>query len=68
MYLFEGLKQKLEAYLPPDKVASTQRAFILASDATSGQMRSRGDPYITHPVAVAGILADILLYLTCIHY
>ncbi len=61
MYLFEGLKQKLEAYLPPDKVADTQRAFIVARDAHSGQMRSSGDPYITHPVAVAGILANMRL-------
>lgn len=61
MYLFEGLKQKLEAYLPPDKVADIQRAFIVARDAHSGQMRSSGDPYITHPVAVAGILADMHL-------
>ncbi|HAQ48142.1 MAG TPA: guanosine-3',5'-bis(diphosphate) 3'-diphosphatase [Glaciecola sp.] len=61
MYLFEGLKQKIEAYLPPDKVADTQRAFIVARNAHSGQMRSSGDPYITHPVAVAGILADMHL-------
>jgi guanosine-3',5'-bis(diphosphate) 3'-pyrophosphohydrolase len=61
VYLFEGLKQKLEAYLSPDKVADTQRAFIVARDAHSGQMRSSGDPYITHPVAVAGILADMRL-------
>ena len=59
MYLFEGLKQKLEAYLPADKVAETQRAFVVARDAHDGQMRSSGDPYITHPVAVAGILADM---------
>ena len=61
VYLFEGLKQKLEAYLSPDKVADTQRAFIVARNAHSGQMRSSGDPYITHPVAVAGILADMRL-------
>ena len=61
MYLFEGLKQKLEAYLPADKVAETQRAFVVARDAHDGQMRSSGDPYITHPVAVAGILADMRL-------
>ncbi|MFT5313061.1 MAG: guanosine-3',5'-bis(diphosphate) 3'-pyrophosphohydrolase, partial [Paraglaciecola sp.] len=59
MYLFEGLKQKLEAYLPPEKVAETQRAFVVARDAHNGQMRSSGDPYITHPVAVAGILANM---------
>jgi guanosine-3',5'-bis(diphosphate) 3'-pyrophosphohydrolase len=61
LYLFEGLKQKLEAYLPPDKVAETQRAFVVAQEAHDGQMRSSGDPYITHPVAVAGILADMRL-------
>jgi guanosine-3',5'-bis(diphosphate) 3'-pyrophosphohydrolase len=61
LYLFEGLKQKLEAYLPADKVAETQRAFVVARDAHDGQMRSSGDPYITHPVAVAGILADMRL-------
>ncbi len=34
-------------------------AFVVARDAHEGQMRSSGDPYITHPVAVAGILADM---------
>ena len=61
MYLFEGLKQKLEAYLPPEKVAETARAFVVARNAHDGQMRSSGDPYITHPVAVACILADMNL-------
>jgi guanosine-3',5'-bis(diphosphate) 3'-pyrophosphohydrolase len=61
VYLFEGLKQKLEAYLPPEKVAETERAFVVARDAHDGQMRSSGDPYITHPVAVAGILANMSL-------
>ncbi|MGJ8680220.1 bifunctional GTP diphosphokinase/guanosine-3',5'-bis pyrophosphate 3'-pyrophosphohydrolase [Paraglaciecola sp.] len=61
MYLFEGLKQKLEIYLPPNRVADTERAFVVARDAHSGQMRSSGDPYITHPVAVAAILADMRL-------
>jgi guanosine-3',5'-bis(diphosphate) 3'-pyrophosphohydrolase len=61
VYLFEGLKHKLEAYLPTEKVVDIQRAFLVARDAHSGQMRSSGDPYITHPVAVAGILADMRL-------
>lgn len=33
------------------------RAFELARDAHAGQVRETGEPYITHPVAVAGILA-----------
>ncbi|MFC3095332.1 guanosine-3',5'-bis(diphosphate) 3'-diphosphatase [Alteromonas sediminis] len=59
MYLFEGLKQKISAYLPDAKVALVQEAYVLAKDAHDGQMRSSGDPYITHPVAVASILADM---------
>ncbi len=61
MYLFEGLKQKISAYLPDDQVLLVQDAFVLAKDAHDGQMRSSGDPYITHPVAVACILADMSL-------
>ncbi|MCW8109907.1 bifunctional GTP diphosphokinase/guanosine-3',5'-bis pyrophosphate 3'-pyrophosphohydrolase [Alteromonas ponticola] len=61
MYLFEGLKQKLSEYLSPERVLLVQKAFALAKDAHDGQMRSSGDPYITHPVAVAGILADMHL-------
>ena len=61
MYLFEGLKTKVSKYLPQDQVEYIQAAYILARDAHDGQTRSSGDPYITHPVAVAGILADMNL-------
>lgn len=61
MYLFEGLKQKVLEYLSADRVQLVQDAFVLAQEAHDGQMRSSGDPYITHPVAVAGILADMHL-------
>lgn len=61
MYLFEGLKQKASAYLPSERVQLVQDAFVLAHEAHDGQMRSSGDPYITHPVAVASILADMHL-------
>ncbi|MEE4244044.1 MAG: bifunctional GTP diphosphokinase/guanosine-3',5'-bis pyrophosphate 3'-pyrophosphohydrolase [Kangiellaceae bacterium] len=57
MYLFAGLKEQLTTYLDADQIKLVEEAFILAQDAHSGQLRSSGDPYITHPVAVAGILA-----------
>ena len=59
MYLFEGLKQQISAYLPPEQVALVQQAYILARDAHAPQFRSSGEPYITHPVAVSSILADM---------
>ena len=59
MYLFEGLKQQISAYLPPEQVVLVQQAYILARDAHAPQTRSSGEPYITHPVAVGSILADM---------
>ncbi len=61
MYLFEGLKEKISGYLTHQQVEEVQRAFVVGKDAHEGQLRSSGDPYITHPVAVAGILADMHL-------
>jgi len=61
VYLFEGLQTKISAYLPKKQVDYVRAAFVLARDAHDGQTRSSGDPYITHPVAVASILADMKL-------
>jgi len=61
VYLFEGLKQQICNYLPEQQVAIIQRAYVVARDAHEGQMRSSGDPYITHPVAVTVLLANMRL-------
>ena len=39
--------------------AEVSRAFEVARDAHEGQLRKSGEPYITHPVAVAEILAHL---------
>ena len=61
MYLFEGLRNQVSAYLPDDQVARIYEAFKVSFDAHGDQKRQSGEPYITHPVAVAGILADMRL-------
>lgn len=61
MYLFNGLKEQLKGYLDTSQVQQIEQAYIFARDAHSGQLRSSGDPYITHPVAVAKILANLKL-------
>ncbi|AZQ13007.1 bifunctional GTP diphosphokinase/guanosine-3',5'-bis pyrophosphate 3'-pyrophosphohydrolase [Shewanella khirikhana] len=61
MYLFEGLKESASAYLDSGQVALLKQAYQVARDAHEGQMRTSGEPYITHPVAVAKILADMRL-------
>ncbi len=61
LYLFEDLKTLLGSYLPEEQVTRIQDAFLVARDAHEGQTRSSGEPYITHPVAVATILAEMHL-------
>jgi guanosine-3',5'-bis(diphosphate) 3'-pyrophosphohydrolase len=53
------LRDLLNTYLEPDKVAVILRAFEVGALAHEGQIRKTGEPYIMHPVAVAGILANM---------
>ncbi len=55
------LISKIEAYQPPDQVERVREAFDYAETAHKGQKRKSGEAYITHPVAVADILADLHL-------
>lgn len=61
MYLFEPLERIIKGYLPAEKIELVRRAFVIARDAHEGQTRSSGEPYITHPVAVACIIAEMKL-------
>jgi GTP pyrophosphokinase len=47
------------AYLRDEEREVLQRAYALAERAHDGQSRLSGEPYVTHPLAVAGILADL---------
>ncbi len=55
------LLEKLEAYLPPAQVERVRDAYEFGAERHRGQKRMSGEPYITHPVAVADILADLHL-------
>jgi guanosine-3',5'-bis(diphosphate) 3'-pyrophosphohydrolase len=61
VYLFEPLKEVVSCYLSKVQVDLMKQAYIVARDAHEGQMRSSGEPYITHPVAVTYILAKMHL-------
>lgn len=61
MYLYEGLRKQVESYLPPEQTRRIERAFQVAFDAHSEQKRASGEPYITHPVAVTSLLAEMRL-------
>ncbi|GAB3025022.1 bifunctional (p)ppGpp synthetase/guanosine-3',5'-bis(diphosphate) 3'-pyrophosphohydrolase [Oleiagrimonas citrea] len=55
------LERRLSEYLSPEDVARVRRAYLIGADAHAGQKRKSGEPYITHPVAVATLLADLRL-------
>jgi RelA/SpoT family (p)ppGpp synthetase len=56
---FESLRDEINQYLTHDQVAEIERAYRFAKDAHGSQARYTGEPYITHPLAVAQILAQM---------
>jgi hypothetical protein len=54
---FAALTDKL-GYLPKAEQKKVREAFKFADEAHLGQFRASGEPYITHPIAVAGLCAD----------
>jgi guanosine-3',5'-bis(diphosphate) 3'-pyrophosphohydrolase len=54
-----ALEQRLASYLSPEQLARVREAYFTGERAHAGQTRKSGEPYITHPVAVATILADL---------
>ena len=55
----DELLGKLRAYLPDAQVEEIHQAYLFGAQAHEGQRRLSGEPYISHPVAVASILADL---------
>jgi GTP diphosphokinase / guanosine-3',5'-bis(diphosphate) 3'-diphosphatase len=56
---FATLRDEVNQYLSHEQVAEIERAYLFAKDAHATQLRYTGEPYITHPVAVAEILAQM---------
>ena len=55
----DALCDYLGSYLKPDQITAVRNAYVFSDAAHEGQFRRNGDPYITHPLAVADILAHM---------
>ena len=59
MQSIDALDSTLRSYLNPEQTSTVRRAYYFAEQAHFGQLRRSGEAYVTHPLAVAGILADM---------
>ena len=59
MNTIDDLSDRLKGYLPADEIQQVRRAYYFSEQAHDGQKRSSGEPYVTHPLAVATILANL---------
>lgn len=57
----DALAETLSNYLSASQVDQVRRAYYYAEQAHEGQNRRSGEPYVTHPLAVAGILSEMRL-------
>ena len=55
------LCEKIKTYHPTAPLHIIEKAYLFSEKAHEGQMRRSGEPYISHPLNVAGILADLHL-------
>lgn len=59
MATIDDLAKNLSSYLLPEQVNAVRRAYYYAAQAHDGQRRRSGEQYVTHPLAVATILAEM---------
>ncbi len=64
--LFRSLEEKVRGDRPNEDLKALDRAYRFAAAAHKDQKRKSGEDYITHPLAVAHILADMQMDLVCL--
>lgn len=62
----DELLAKIRVYYPNGDLSIIEKAYHFSEAAHEGQIRRSGEPYISHPLSVAGILADLKLDLDSI--
>ena len=59
MLRITDILDKTQSFLPVEELEMIEKAYIYSATVHQGQVRLSGEPYLTHPMEVAGILADI---------
>ena len=61
MIRLNDIIDKIHAYNPDTDVDLIEKAYVFSAKIHQGQVRLSGEPYLIHPLEVAGILADLKL-------
>ncbi|MBV9085766.1 MAG: bifunctional (p)ppGpp synthetase/guanosine-3',5'-bis(diphosphate) 3'-pyrophosphohydrolase, partial [Acidobacteriaceae bacterium] len=64
--LYRSFEDRFRALRPGEDVERLHRAFVFAMERHGAQKRKSGEPYITHPIAVANILLDMQMDTVCL--
>jgi len=56
MLRITDILDKTQSYLPVEELEMIEKAYIYSATVHQGQVRLSGEPYLTHPMEVAGIL------------
>lgn len=59
MLRINDIIDKAQTYLAPEDLEMIEKAYIYSASVHQGQVRLSGEPYLTHPMEVAGILTDM---------
>ena len=59
MLRINDIIDKAQVYLPPEDLEMIQKAYIYSASVHQGQVRLSGEPYLIHPMEVAGILVNM---------
>ena len=66
MLSIDSFSRDLRKYLEPAQIEQVRKAYFYADDAHKGQKRKSGEAYITHPLAVSAILAEMHMDHQCL--
>jgi GTP diphosphokinase / guanosine-3',5'-bis(diphosphate) 3'-diphosphatase len=61
MIRYEDLIEKVKQWHPDTPIEMIQRGYVVSAKYHKGQLRMNGEPYLTHPIEVANILAELKL-------
>jgi GTP pyrophosphokinase len=66
MIRLNDILEKMSRYLPWEDFSLVEKAYVFSAKVHQGQVRLSGEPYLIHPLEVAGILADLKMDITTV--